>query len=289
MYIFLLVLLSMYTVFAADQKETDCKKASIHVSDLFSGKSFPIGKYFSRLKLKKDYLGRIVVPTSSKAFIMWRNRTSPWIPNSAFLWEVATHEERLRLAGYPDVHSIESKGRHITVARELTPSSANKVRRFYRHKQSLLEIELRMEIYKDFIKLVKAEYDSIRNFLKANNISIKLKKESLAHPDKNNYFYYFIDESGRVWLFPQGMDRGIFAKMKKDNIIGDFSFAINHSFFYSVFLSGMDKGKYLIDYGVIYIEQSGGVLIVSAREVHKLPQLDTKIFDPQEYILNYFR
>lgn len=65
---------------------------------LHEGSSFPIHQVFRSVKILKNSDGFPAIPYGSRAFVLWRQKTPPWIPDIQFALQYLEKEESEKLA-----------------------------------------------------------------------------------------------------------------------------------------------------------------------------------------------
>ncbi len=152
---------------------------------------FPIEQVYPNIQVSLNS-----IPRGSKAFILWRQKTPPWIPDTAFNWHYYTPEQRRVAARFP-VAAKPSEGM-------LVPSTGlpAEVTQFLTKKPTLVQYlpnELGMELRKTMIQ----KFGSAEKMLFLLGIDSDVRNKLAPIKEKQEEGRWFIDTKGQVVLFTE--------------------------------------------------------------------------------------
>lgn len=195
-FLFLIFLIGLIPSFAAAEGSAACDLKIRPLLDQLTQSDFPIEKYFPGQKVSAGVINR-----SSKAFITWRARTAPHIPDEAFNWHYYTEKQKLEAAGFPELKQVKANPRSATHAvQKLSPDCKSMVESFYRNHHTVTAFEITPP-WKQMSQAIE-KHGSPEAMLRELGISPTLTRQK-AHRLWNDPTYtgkYFIDSSGTLYF-----------------------------------------------------------------------------------------
>ncbi len=159
------LLISMFFILSASG--SDCielllqfKQQIIPVDKYTSHIDWEVEKYFPNIQIKNGHL-----PRSSRAFIVWRQNSSPWIPDTAFLFHYLGRDEIARELGFlvPDVvDHVSVSG--VKIAQNISNAAKQYMSEYYQKQKELFLFPINRTLYKPK-KVADTNYGSVSKML----------------------------------------------------------------------------------------------------------------------------
>ena len=159
---------------------------------------YPIEQIYPDLIIKNGY-----IPKGSRAFILWRSRTSPWVPDSAFLFHYMNRKEVARELGFLIEDSAEHLSRKgITLYERLSDQAAEMISNYFKNLENVALFPINRTAYRPQ-KVAQQLYDSVDNMFEQLRVSPILTKNKWAQlkASDQQHVRWLVTGDGRIYMW----------------------------------------------------------------------------------------